>query len=273
MKIIAQVVNFIENTDTAMETASAFFRRVAILATVLISLGSYTAHSQQTLRGDWTMQADKFRGQNGKQFTIAFPPGGNLSSRLWGTGLYTDDSSIGTAAVHAGLITPQNGGTVTIEIRAGASSYQGSTRNGVKSNDYGTWGGSFVFVDGLAGEGRRTGGSTRGGILTGRQGETIQGDWTLQADKFRGQNGKQYTIVLPPGGTLSSRLWGTGLYTDDSSIGTAAVHAGLVTPENGGTVTIEIRAGASSYQGSTRNGVKSNNYGTWSGSFVFVKQP
>jgi len=169
VKIIAQVVNFIENTDTAMETASAFFRRVAILATVLISLGSYTAHSQQTLRGDWTMQADKFRGQNGKQYTITFPPGGTLSSRLWGTDLYTDDSSIGTAAVHAGLITPQNGGTVTIEIRAGASSYQGSTRNGVKSNSYGSWSGSFVFVRSQAADHPGSGGRKTGGILPGVQ--------------------------------------------------------------------------------------------------------
>ncbi|HOT02352.1 MAG TPA: hypothetical protein PLY66_15225 [Acidobacteriota bacterium] len=33
-----------------------------------------------------------------------------------------------------------------IEIRPGAASYTGSTRNGVKSSNYGSFGGSFVFI-------------------------------------------------------------------------------------------------------------------------------
>ena len=65
---------------------------------------------------------------------------------MWGTDVYTDDSSICTAAVSAGLITFQAGGSVTIEIRQGQSSYAGSTRNGVTSKGYGSWNGSFVFV-------------------------------------------------------------------------------------------------------------------------------
>ena len=64
---------------------------------------------------------------------------------VWGTGTYTDDSSICTAAVHAGVITPDDGGTVVIEIAPGQSSYQGSTAHGVTSNDYGEFGGSFRF--------------------------------------------------------------------------------------------------------------------------------
>jgi hypothetical protein len=48
--------------------------------------------------------------------------------------------------VHAGFIDSR-GGTVTIEIRPGRSSYKGSSRNGIDSGDYGAWSGSFVFVD------------------------------------------------------------------------------------------------------------------------------
>ena len=66
--------------------------------------------------------------------------------QLYGTDVYTDDSSICTAAVHAGLISFQAGGSVTIEIRQGQSSYAGSARNGVTSKGYGSWNGSFVFV-------------------------------------------------------------------------------------------------------------------------------
>jgi hypothetical protein len=65
---------------------------------------------------------------------------------LWGTDLYTDDSSVCVAGVHAGRITLQGGGAVVIEIRPGATAYAGSTRNGVDSAGYGEWGGSFVVL-------------------------------------------------------------------------------------------------------------------------------
>lgn len=219
-----------------------------------------TTFSQQIIQGTWATQADAYRGKTGQRYTFTFPAGGTLSGRLWGSDLYTDDSSIATAAVHAGLITVQNGGTVTIEIRAGASAYQGSARNGVTSQAYGPYSGSFVFV---------SGGSSV--ITPVPPAGTINGNWGTQADAYRGKNGQRYTFTFPAGGTLSGRVWGTDLYTDDSSIASAAVHAGLISVQNGGTVTIEIRAGAPGYQGSTRNGVTSQGYGAWHGSFVFVR--
>jgi hypothetical protein len=93
----------------------------------------------------WGTQADGKRGQNGQRFTFSCPSGG-AGNRAWGTGIYTDDSSICVSAVHAGLITFASGGTVSIEIRPGQASYTGSQRNGVSSSSYGSWHGSFVFV-------------------------------------------------------------------------------------------------------------------------------
>ncbi len=90
------------------------------------------------------------------------------------------------------------------------------------------------------------------------------------ATKLRGQNGEQFTFTCSPDGNFN-KVWGTVIYTDDSSICSAAVHAGMITLLSGGTVTIEIRQGQQSYKGSTRNGVTSANWGSWSGSFVFVK--
>jgi hypothetical protein len=60
--------------------------------------------------------------------------------------VYTDDSSVCTAAVHAGAITVEDGGEVTIEITAGEDSYEGTEQNGIESFDYGPWGGSFSIV-------------------------------------------------------------------------------------------------------------------------------
>jgi len=75
----------------------------------------------------------------GAQLSYFCPPNG------WGTDVYSDDSSVCTAAVHAGAIT-FNGGVVRIVVQAGQTQYVGSERNGVTTSSYGTWGRSFTFV-------------------------------------------------------------------------------------------------------------------------------
>jgi len=99
----------------------------------------------QPTSADWTTTAKALRGRNGQKFTFACGSNGAAGS-VWGTDLYTDDSSICTAAVHSGLITLSKGGTVTIEIAPGDTSYTGSSRGGITSSDYGSWTGSFKFV-------------------------------------------------------------------------------------------------------------------------------
>jgi hypothetical protein len=96
---------------------------------------------------DWGRNyAAEHRGKNGQRFTYSCPGNGRTNERVWGTDIYTDDSSICTAAVHVGLITFASGGTVTIEIRPDPGSYTSSARNGVTSEGFGGWRGSFVFV-------------------------------------------------------------------------------------------------------------------------------
>jgi hypothetical protein len=79
----------------------------------------------------------------GKTLKFRCPSDGKAGS-VWGTDTYTLDSSICTAAVHAGKIQLESGGPVTIEVRPGESSYKGSTRNGIKTNDYEQYGSSFI---------------------------------------------------------------------------------------------------------------------------------
>ena len=62
-------------------------------------------------------------------------------------------------------------------------------------------------------------------------------DWNDTATEFRGQNGAHFVYTCPSYGTASS-VWGTDVYTDDSSVCTAAVHAGRITLAGGGSVTI-----------------------------------
>lgn len=96
---------------------------------------------------DWSMTAEAFRGQDGGRASFECPPGGAFGT-VWGSGTYTDDSSVCTAGVHAGVISQRGGGVVVIVISPGLSSYEGSTSNGVTSVGYGSWYGSFQVVGG-----------------------------------------------------------------------------------------------------------------------------
>lgn len=123
----------------------AIVKIALVVVVVSLASGCATLADLLTETVDWAADATEWRGQNGLQVTVKLPRGGTAHP-VWGTAVYTDDSSIGTAAVHAGLIDFETGGTVTIEIRAGQDSYRGSTSNGVTTEDYGSFAGSFVFV-------------------------------------------------------------------------------------------------------------------------------
>ncbi len=93
----------------------------------------------------WTDDASAYRGELDTVVSFHCPPAGRPGS-VWGTDVYTDDSSVCTAAVHMGLIGMTEGGTVRIQIGPAKEGFQGSPRNAVSSSDYGAWGGSFTFV-------------------------------------------------------------------------------------------------------------------------------
>lgn len=64
---------------------------------------------------------------------------------VWGSGIYTNDSNVETAAVHAGLVKVGEIKTVEITILPGQNSYVGTFKNGVESSDYREWEGSYKF--------------------------------------------------------------------------------------------------------------------------------
>lgn len=202
----------------------------------------------------WEANATSLNGKTGETFTLACSPDGTAHS-VWGSDIYTSDSSICTAAVHSGLITFQQGGTVTIEVRPGRKMYGTSERNGVTTSDYGAWASSFVF---------RTPNTD---AVYREADEQTAIMWNSSAAVIGGDNGATYKFKCSANGKAGS-VWGTDLYTADSSICTAAVHAGKFTLEAGGPVTIELRPGEASYKGSTRNGITTNDYPAYGRSFV-----
>lgn len=200
----------------------------------------------------WQANATSLRDDVGSTHEVDCPPDGQAYT-VWGAGTYTDDSSICTAAVQSGLITFSEGGTVTFEVAPGEDAYEGGTANGVTSLAYGSWDGSFTFPD-----------APPGSIDFAVGPES----WGIRMTEERGEDGKKIPVECSPGGTPGS-VWGSDPYTDDSSVCTAAVHAGLITVAEGGTVVVEIAPGASSYSGSEANGITSLDFGPYDGSFTF----
>ncbi len=116
--------------------------RQALLAAALMSLvissAPQTAAAQQMCPADFTA----YRGTR-VQLTCQCTPS-SFTGRVWGSGPYTDDSSVCRAALHAGRVSSA-GGIVAVRAVPGDSSYAASTSNGVTSESWGSWDGGFVF--------------------------------------------------------------------------------------------------------------------------------
>jgi hypothetical protein len=68
---------------------------------------------------------------------------GEGAGQLWGTDIYTGDSMIGVAAVHAGLVQVGESAILKVTVVKPLPQYQGSTRNGVTSHDFGPYGTAY----------------------------------------------------------------------------------------------------------------------------------
>ena len=185
------------------------------------------------------------RGQNDKTFYRKVT--GSVDGYVWGgeNHIYTDDSILATAAVHAGVLKVGETAMVRFKIMAGNESYIGSTKNGVTTRPWQSFGGSFR-IDGAAPE--------------------INSIYDM-----RGQDKPPFAVYVV--GSQSGTVYGTGSYTDDSSIATAAVHAGLLKEGEAGFVMVTLEGGRESYEASTQNGVTTYPYGSWGGGFRLSAYP
>lgn len=77
-------------------------------------------------------------------------------------------------------------------------------------------------------------------------------------------NGSYYYKVTG----ASGHGWGTDYYTDDSNLAAMAVHAGIVPVGGSAIIRVDKSGGRSSYTGSTRNGITTSSYGSWSGTYT-----
>jgi hypothetical protein len=186
-----------------------------------------------------TIQADQ-------RFTFVCPASDGANATVYGTDVYTADSAVCAAAIHAGVLRQGQPGSVTVVMGSGAESFPGSTRNGVTSRGYGPWDWSYTFARGGA-----------PGMVTWR---TV---WSGVPDDFVAP----ITVECPAKGSTGGKIFGTDVYTRDTVICVAAVHAGAIAAENGGVVVVTRARHGGEFTASVRNGVASQSYGPFRDAF------
>jgi hypothetical protein len=232
-------------------------------------------------------------GDIGGVFQVSCPAGCEMQGGLWGSDVYTADSGICRAGIHAGLITPA-GGVVSVRLEPGRPAYRGSVRYGVQSSDYGQYPKSYTLFPAAGGQ---AAGPTPqpgpyaqpapaaypaapppppppasypppqpAGYAPPPAGPAIEAGCSYSANQIRGEIGTTVMVNCPPGCSNSGGLWGTDAYTADSGICRAAIHAGIIS-DRGGNVFVTLDPGRPAYRGSFRNGVRSSDYGNYPKSY------
>ena len=192
----------------------------------------------------------RFTGPSGKKIRVHCPKGCLKSplGNVFGTNFYTDDSSVCKAALHAGVIRDETGGDVILIIANGEENYQSSYQNGVQAAAHGPNARSITFKDApqiTRIDCYEIGGSTR----------------------FSGPLGTRFTVYCEKDcSKKENNVFGNAIYTDDSSVCQAAIHAGLLS-DKGGEIQFILEAGKQLYEGSVKNGIKSQRRGTYLRSF------
>lgn len=86
---------------------------------------------------------------------------------------------------------------------------------------------------------------------------------------FSNRIGEQF--ILEVTGSADGFAYGTDIYTLDSNLPTAAVHAGALADGETGRIRVALLPGEPSYKGSLRNGVKTSSWKSFQGSYSVEK--
>ncbi|CAK8678883.1 unnamed protein product [Clavelina lepadiformis] len=168
-------------------------------------------------------------------------PGGceKVTEKLYGTKIYSDESYVCAAAIHDGRISGKDGGKITIRKTRERKSFRGSTAFGLTSKSAKDSYGSFIFLD----------------AFDGRQ--SLYSVSCLAKGEFTSE--KDFLIICPGGcDALRGGVTGSELYSPDSYLCAAGIHAGKIDAFSGGRLIVHRLSGGEEYKGSFRNGIQSS---------------
>lgn len=166
---------------------------------------------------------------------------------VWGSGPYTADSDICTAARHSGMMSAAGGPIMAFRLD-GMAEYAASERNGVSTSRWGRYDTSIMFAPAAAMAAPAAPAEPQI-TACGRLGNDVETRCTCEA------NGPNLAI------------WGAGPYTSDSDLCTAARHAGAIGLA-GGEISVIRAPGLTSYKSTERNGILSGEWGEYGESFI-----
>lgn len=202
----------------------------------LLAAYSHASSAQQALGLSPGESASGLANVPNRRYRFVCAAIGEPTTNVWGTDDYADDSDICSAAIHAGVLRLNEARMVTIVIGPGASSFRGSVQNDVTSASYSNGDASYRF-DTSADPG--------------------QISWTTTALRIPPGFAEPVYVICPAGGPTDGIVWGANPYHSDTSVCLAAVHAGVITPADGGPVAVTKTEGPQTFTAEPRNGVDS----------------
>jgi thiol-disulfide isomerase/thioredoxin len=182
---------------------------------------------------------------------VTMPVQGRKAGAVWGDAVYTLDSDPGTSAVHAGLVRDGETKMITFWVVPSPTTYGEANRNGVQSRRWGAFRAAFVMqAAGVPAQAANRVPVSRGvgGILE------------------RLQPGE--SAIIPLTGSDKGTVWGSGVYTGDSHLETAAVHAGVVEPGERCSVVVTRVEPLARYEGSRKHGVETQSWAAYPTAFT-----
>ncbi|MBR5067968.1 MAG: RICIN domain-containing protein [Bacteroidales bacterium] len=186
-----------------------------------------------------------YRDKIGQRFT--FWVKARKDGKIWGgkNYIYTIDSDLATASLHAAAQVEGNVDKVVIEIVADQGSYPSITRNGIKSQSYKKAKGAFKVI-----------------------GVPVTEVTDPDISKYRDKRGEMVKVRVTgrTTGTVYGKNSGYG-YMDKSDLATAVVHATRLEPGETGTLLVRIKGPSEKHEAQLSHGIQSRNYGKSEGSF------
>lgn len=236
-----------------------------VTVTVTATAGSSSGGGTSTYAGTYT--GNVLQRANGVTFTLG---GASYSTVISATGgVVTTINNASSSSTLVGTIA--SNGTITYTGGSGLSLYRITAASVLIASGRPVFGSAFFVATTSS-----TGATTEYSLQTST---TFTADTTgggtaavtaapANLVGYRNKVGSVYQFTVT--GASRGAVWGTDVYTDDSAVAVAAVHAGVLAAGETGTVTITILPGQSSYPASTRNGVSSSSWGAWAGSYSFA---
>ena len=219
------------------------------------------ADASGVIEAGCSFTGNDMKGEPGTPHPLTCPAGCPRDVSVYGTDVYSSATPVCAAAMHAGMISPR-GGSVTVVVESGRPAYRGSKRNGITSQDWGAYRGSFRF------EGPRV---VEAAPDAAPAPVLVDAGCTFEGRQIHGEPGSIHRVSCPAGCKAEQPswpvTWGTDTYAGHSRVCVAAIHAGLSSNEQGGEFTLILAGKRPAFRGSKRNGVESGDYGEFDTSF------